>query len=59
MFEVDATTVEPEFKKLYSYLFDMESGLDSTEEIERPVPSAIFIVNFDKVLLSKFDFPQI
>lgn len=54
MFEVDATTVEPEFKKLYSYLFDMESGGDSTEEMDRPVPSAIFIVNFDKVLCTKY-----
>lgn len=49
LFEVDATTVEPEFKKLYSFLFDMESGGYSTEEMDRPVPSAIFIVNFDKV----------
>lgn len=49
LFEVDATTVEPEFSKLYSYLFDIENGGDPTEEMDRTVPSAIFIVNFDKV----------
>jgi len=48
-FEVEATAVEPVFHRLYSYLFDMESGRYSGEEIDRPVPSAIFIVNFDKV----------
>jgi hypothetical protein len=47
LFEVDATVVEPEFQKLYSYLFDIEGY--SPEEMDRPVPTAIFIVNFDKV----------
>ncbi|XP_052189645.1 uncharacterized protein LOC127799555 [Diospyros lotus] len=48
-FDVDATAVEPVFQNLYSYIFDMESGRYSTEETDRPVPSAIFIINFDKV----------
>ncbi|KAI8012232.1 hypothetical protein LOK49_LG06G03406 [Camellia lanceoleosa] len=48
-FEVDAMAVEPVFHRLYSYIFDMESGRYSGEEMDRPVPSAIFIVNFDKV----------
>ncbi|KAK3011226.1 hypothetical protein RJ639_012378 [Escallonia herrerae] len=49
LFEVDATSVELEFEKLYSYLFDIENGGYSSEEMDRPVPSAIFFVNFDKV----------
>ncbi|KAK2990222.1 hypothetical protein RJ640_014674 [Escallonia rubra] len=49
LFEVDAKSVEPEFEKLYSYLFDIENGGYSSEEMDRPVPSAIFFVNFDKV----------
>ncbi|KAK1372266.1 hypothetical protein POM88_028459 [Heracleum sosnowskyi] len=48
LYEVEATTVEPEFSKLYSYLFDIESGGHPTEEMDRTTPSAIFIVNFDK-----------
>ncbi|PSR92497.1 capsid protein [Actinidia chinensis var. chinensis] len=48
-FEVEATAVEPVFQRLYSYLFDLESGGYSAEEMDRPVPNAIFIVNFDKV----------
>lgn len=54
MFEVDATAVEPEFSKLYSYLFDIESGGDPTEEMDRTMPSAIFIVNFDKVFCGRY-----
>ncbi|KAA8531214.1 hypothetical protein F0562_005872 [Nyssa sinensis] len=49
LFEVDATAVEPVFQRLYSYVFDMENGGYSAAEMDRPVPSAIFIVNFDKV----------
>ncbi|XP_017649722.1 uncharacterized protein LOC108489586 isoform X1 [Gossypium arboreum] len=49
LFEVEATAVEPVFQKLYSYIFDMESGGYSAKEMDRPVPTAIFIVNFDKV----------
>lgn len=49
LFEVDATAVEPVFEKLYSYIFDMDNVRYSAAEMDRPVPSAIFIVNFDKV----------
>ncbi|MFS7901474.1 hypothetical protein Hanom_Chr01g00000091 [Helianthus anomalus] len=44
-FEIDAAAVEPEFQKLYSYLFYYEKFGYSAQEI----PSAIFIANFDKV----------
>lgn len=49
LFEVEATAVESEFQRLYSYLFDFENKAYSAEEIDRPWPNAIFIVNFDKV----------
>ncbi|XWS38926.1 hypothetical protein CRYUN_Cryun18bG0005600 [Craigia yunnanensis] len=49
LFEVDATAVEPIFQKLYSYIFDIDSGRYSSKEMDRPMPTAIFIVNFDKV----------
>ncbi|XP_024030238.1 uncharacterized protein LOC21392607 isoform X2 [Morus notabilis] len=49
LFEVEATAVEPVFQRLYSYIFDMDSMASSAEEMDRPVPNAIFIVNFDKV----------
>lgn len=49
LYEVEATTMEPIFQKLYSYIFDMENGGYSVEETNKAVPSAIFIVNFDKV----------
>lgn len=49
LFEVDATAVEPVFQKLYSYIFDMDNRGYNAAEMDRPVPSAIFIVNFDKV----------
>jgi hypothetical protein len=48
LFEVEATTVEPIFQRLYSFIFDMEPGY-SANEMDRPVPVAIFVVNFDKV----------
>ncbi|PNY08144.1 hypothetical protein L195_g004657, partial [Trifolium pratense] len=51
LFEVEATAVEPVFQKLYSYIFDMDSVGSSVTEMDKPVPSAIFIVNFDKVRL--------
>ncbi|GJS06790.1 capsid protein, partial [Tanacetum coccineum] len=47
-FDLDATAVEPEFQKLYSYLFDFENMGYNAEEADRPMPTAIFIVNFDK-----------
>ncbi|KAK2644328.1 hypothetical protein Ddye_019523 [Dipteronia dyeriana] len=49
LFEVDATVVEPTFQRLYSYIFDMDNGGFSAPEMDRPVPNAIFIFNFDKV----------
>lgn len=49
MFEVDATAVEPVFQKLYTYIFDVDNSGFNAAEMDRPVPSAIFIVNFDKV----------
>ncbi|TXG71573.1 hypothetical protein EZV62_000152 [Acer yangbiense] len=49
LFEVDATVVEPTFQKLYSYIFDMDNDGFSAPEMDRPVPNAIFIFNFDKV----------
>ncbi|KAL3505618.1 hypothetical protein ACH5RR_031000 [Cinchona calisaya] len=49
LFEVEATVVEAEFQKLYSFLFNMENGAQSVEEMDRPWPTAIFVVNFDKV----------
>ncbi|PKU59342.1 uncharacterized protein LOC110102055 isoform X1 [Dendrobium catenatum] len=48
LFEIEATMVEPMFQKLYSFLFDEESGR-SAEEMDRPVPTAVFLTNFDKV----------
>ncbi|KAL0348572.1 UNVERIFIED_CONTAM: hypothetical protein Sangu_1085000 [Sesamum angustifolium] len=49
LFEVEATAVEAEFEKLYSYLFDIEHEGYPVEEMDRPRPTAIFVVNFDKV----------
>ncbi|GMN55140.1 hypothetical protein TIFTF001_024265 [Ficus carica] len=49
LFEVEATAVEPVFQRLYSYIFDTDNMASSAEEMDRPVPNAIFIVNFDKV----------
>lgn len=49
LFEVEATAAEPVFQRLYSYIFDTDNMASSAEEMDRPVPNAIFIVNFDKV----------
>ncbi|WOL15982.1 hypothetical protein Cni_G24764 [Canna indica] len=49
LFEVEATLVEPMFQKLYSFIFDVDSGGYSATEMDRPVPAAIFMVNFDKI----------
>ncbi|ONK67584.1 uncharacterized protein A4U43_C05F1550 [Asparagus officinalis] len=49
LFEIDAAAVEPTFQKLYSFIFDLESGGYAATEMDRPVPAAIFVVNFDKV----------
>lgn len=48
VFEVEATEVEPVFKQLYSFIFDMDGDSSRTEK-DQPLPSVIFIVNFDKV----------
>ncbi|GJR72307.1 capsid protein [Tanacetum coccineum] len=55
-FDVDATAVELEFHKLYSYLFDFENMGYNAEEANRPMPATIFIVNFDKVGFSILHF---
>lgn len=52
---MEATAVEPEFEKLYSYLFDLENGGYPVEEMDRPKPTAIFVVNFDKVNFLNLD----
>ncbi|XP_010277616.1 PREDICTED: uncharacterized protein LOC104612011 isoform X2 [Nelumbo nucifera] len=49
LFEVNATAVEPVFHRLYSYIFDIDQGRYSEVEMDKAVPSAIFVVNFDKV----------
>lgn len=50
LFEVDAAVVEPVFQQLYSYIFDVDGGISSEQtDMERPVPTVIFVVNFDKV----------
>lgn len=41
--------MEPVFQRLYSYIFDTDSAGISAVEMDRQVPSAIFVVNFDKV----------
>ncbi|GKB21734.1 putative reverse transcriptase domain-containing protein [Tanacetum coccineum] len=42
-FDVDATAVELEFHKLYSYLFDFENMGYNAEEANRHMPATIFI----------------
>lgn len=41
--------MEPTFQKLYSYIFDIDNGGYSSKENDKPVPTAVFLVNFDKV----------
>jgi hypothetical protein len=53
LYEVEAIEVEPIFQRLYSFIFDMESGGYSATEMDRPVPAAIFVLNFDKVSIVK------
>ncbi|KAL8130179.1 hypothetical protein V2J09_019334 [Rumex salicifolius] len=48
-FDVEATAVEPVFQQLYTYIFDADNMAHMAPEIDRPLPIAIFIVNFDKV----------
>ncbi|KAK1295082.1 hypothetical protein QJS10_CPA16g01682 [Acorus calamus] len=49
LYEVEATTVEPMFQTLYSYIFDFEGTGSSATEMDRPLPTVIFVLNFDKV----------
>lgn len=49
-FDIEATTVEPVFQQLYTYIFNVDGTGYPTPEIDRPVPTAIFVLNFDKVL---------
>jgi hypothetical protein len=44
--------VEPTFDELYSYLFGLPPAAHSENDMNGPVPSAIFILNLDKVCLS-------
>ncbi|KAJ4912377.1 hypothetical protein Rs2_06998 [Raphanus sativus] len=48
-YDVEATKVESAFNRLYSYIFDTEVGAGSAGTADKPIPSAIFVVNFDKV----------
>ncbi|KAF2533371.1 hypothetical protein F2Q70_00032655 [Brassica cretica] len=48
-YDVEATKVESAFTRLYSYIFDMDVGAGSAGTADKPIPSAIFVVNFDKV----------
>lgn len=49
--------MEPIFQKLYSYTFDVDGMGSSTEEMDRPAPIAIFVINFDKVGSNNSLFP--
>ncbi|XP_074319977.1 uncharacterized protein LOC141656822 [Silene latifolia] len=48
-FDVEATAVESVFEQLYNFIFDVGGERYSESEIDRPVPTAIFVLNFDKV----------
>ncbi|KAK1302313.1 hypothetical protein QJS10_CPB12g00503 [Acorus calamus] len=48
LYEVEATNVEPMFQNLYSYIFDFEGTGYSATEMNRPLPTMIFVLNFDK-----------
>ncbi|XP_078444256.1 uncharacterized protein LOC144713534 [Wolffia australiana] len=55
LFEVEAVSVEPAFQRLYSYLFDMEPPGKLAQKKDRPEPTAIFVINFDKVRMDPRD----
>ncbi|GAB2294230.1 hypothetical protein Dimus_028447 [Dionaea muscipula] len=48
-FDVEATAIEPVFEKLYSYIFDVDKAGRVASQMDRPAPTAIFVMNFDKV----------
>jgi hypothetical protein len=50
-YDVEAIKVESAFNQLYSYIFDIDVGSGSAATADKPIPSAIFVVNFDKVWL--------
>ncbi|KAJ7566052.1 hypothetical protein O6H91_02G086100 [Diphasiastrum complanatum] len=49
LYEIEATSVEPSFQKLYTFLFGFGADTNLATEMNSPVPNAIFILNFDKV----------
>ncbi|KAH7277852.1 hypothetical protein KP509_38G011500 [Ceratopteris richardii] len=49
LYEVEVTKVEPIFNSLYSYLFGYKADTVSAADMNKPLPNAIFILNFDKV----------
>ncbi|WZY84940.1 hypothetical protein YC2023_031324 [Brassica napus] len=55
-YDVEATKVESAFNRLYSYIFDVDVGAGSAGTADKPIPSAIFVVNFDKVWLAVLFF---
>lgn len=48
-FEVEATTMEPTFDRLYSYLFGLPPDASADNDPNKALPTAIFILNLDKV----------
>lgn len=48
--------VEPTFENLYSFMFDLDGGGFSAPEVDRRLPAAIFLVNFDKVYATNLLF---
>ncbi|BBN07035.1 hypothetical protein MPTK1_4g00410 [Marchantia polymorpha subsp. ruderalis] len=50
LYEVEATILETSIlDRLYTFLFGYEASSHSSSELNKPVPNAIFIFNFDKV----------
>lgn len=50
-FEVEATAMESTFDRLYSYLFGLPADAGAEHDFNRALPTAIFILNLDKVCL--------
>ncbi|KFK23125.1 hypothetical protein AALP_AAs72355U000600 [Arabis alpina] len=48
-YDVEATKVESAFNRLYSFIFDMDVEAGKATVETKPIPSAIFVVNFDKL----------
>lgn len=47
-FEIEATTMEPTFDRLYSYLFGLPPDASADGDPNKALPTAIFILNLDK-----------